>query len=42
MTKIFFSFILFAAIPFTHLVNMFSFPLRYSTRSPQQYRSKTG
>jgi nitrate reductase gamma subunit len=36
------SFILFAAIPFTKLVHMFSFPLRYPTRAPQQYRSRNG
>lgn len=36
------SFILFAAIPFTKLVHMFSFPLRYPTRAPQQYRSRDG
>jgi nitrate reductase gamma subunit len=34
------SFILFAAIPFTKLVHMFSFPVRYPTRAPQQYRSR--
>ncbi|MDQ6597602.1 respiratory nitrate reductase subunit gamma [Bacillus salipaludis] len=36
------SFILFASIPFTKLVHMFSFPLRYPTRAPQQYRSRNG
>ncbi|TDK62985.1 respiratory nitrate reductase subunit gamma [Bacillus salipaludis] len=36
------SFILFASIPFTKLVHMFSFPLRYRTRAPQQYRSRNG
>lgn len=36
------SFILFAAIPFTLLVHMFSFPIRYPTRAPQQYRSRNG
>ncbi|MDQ0197758.1 respiratory nitrate reductase subunit gamma [Neobacillus ginsengisoli] len=36
------SFILFASIPFTMLVHMFSFPLRYPTRAPQQYRSRNG
>lgn len=36
------AFVLFAAIPFTHLVHMFSFPLRYPTRPPQQYRSRSG
>ena len=32
------SFILFASIPFTKLVHMFSFPLRYPTRAPQRSR----
>lgn len=36
------AFILFAAIPFTGLVHMFSFPLRYPARAPQQYRSRSG
>lgn len=36
------SFILFAAIPFTKLVHMFSFPLRYPARAPQQYRARNG
>ncbi|CRK84939.1 respiratory nitrate reductase subunit gamma [Neobacillus massiliamazoniensis] len=36
------AFILFAAIPFTKLVHMFSFPLRYPSRAPQQYRSRNG
>jgi nitrate reductase gamma subunit len=36
------SFFLFAAIPFTKLVHMFSFPARYPTRAPQQYRSRDG
>jgi nitrate reductase gamma subunit len=36
------SFILFAAIPFTMLVHMFSFPLRYPARAPQQYRARNG
>lgn len=36
------AFVLFAAIPFTKLVHMFSFPLRYPARAPQQYRSRTG
>lgn len=36
------AFILFAAIPFTALVHMFSFPLRYPSRAPQQYRSRNG
>jgi nitrate reductase gamma subunit len=34
------AFVLFAAIPFTKLVHMFSFPARYPTRAPQQYRSR--
>ncbi len=34
------SFILFAAIPFTKLIHMFSFPGRYAARSPQQYRAR--
>lgn len=34
------SFILFAAIPFTKLVHMFSLPIRYPSRAPQQYRSR--
>lgn len=36
------AFVLFAAIPFTKLVHMFSFPLRYPTRAPQQYRARNG
>jgi nitrate reductase gamma subunit len=36
------SFLLFASIPFTKLVHMFSFPVRYPTRAPQQYRSRDG
>ncbi len=36
------AFLLFAAIPFTMLVHMFSFPARYSTRAPIQYRSRVG
>lgn len=36
------SFILFASIPFTQLVHMFSFPGRYPTRAPQQYRARDG
>jgi len=36
------SFLLFAAIPFTKLVHMFSFPVRYPTRAPQQYRARDG
>ncbi|OPA73333.1 respiratory nitrate reductase subunit gamma [Paenibacillus selenitireducens] len=37
---IIFAFVLFASIPFTVLVHMFSFPIRYPTRAPQQYRSR--
>lgn len=36
------SFFLFESIPFTQLVHMFSFPARYPTRAPQQYRSRDG
>lgn len=36
------SFALFAAIPFTRLVHMFSLPVRYPMRAPQQYRSRDG
>lgn len=36
------AFILFAAIPFTKLVHMFSFPLRYPARAPRQHRSRNG
>lgn len=36
------AFVLFAAIPFTSLVHMFSFPIRYPARPPQQYRSRSG
>jgi nitrate reductase gamma subunit len=36
------SFLLFASIPFTKLVHMFSFPVRYPTRAPQQYRARDG
>ncbi|MBP2239687.1 nitrate reductase gamma subunit [Cytobacillus eiseniae] len=36
------SFILFAAIPFTQLIHMFSFPGRYPARAPQQYRARDG
>lgn len=34
------SFLLFASIPFTKLVHMFSLPVRYPARAPQQYRSR--
>ena len=36
------AFLLFAAIPFTMLVHIFSFPARYPTRAPIQYRSRIG
>jgi len=36
------AFLLFAAIPFTMLVHIFSFPARYSMRAPIQYRSRVG
>ncbi|MDM5189123.1 respiratory nitrate reductase subunit gamma [Bacillus sp. DX4.1] len=36
------SFLLFASIPFTQLIHMFSFPGRYPARAPQQYRSRNG
>lgn len=35
------AFALFASIPFTRLVHIFSFPIRYSARPPQQYRSRS-
>ncbi len=35
------AFLLFASIPFTHLVHMFSLPARYPARAPQQYRSRS-
>ncbi|MEH7386211.1 respiratory nitrate reductase subunit gamma [Bacillus sp. JJ1521] len=34
--------LLFASIPFTKLVHMFSFSLRYPARAPQQYHSRDG
>lgn len=34
------AFLLFASIPFTKLVHMFSLPVRYPARAPQQYRSR--
>ncbi|MCR1835089.1 respiratory nitrate reductase subunit gamma [Oceanobacillus caeni] len=34
------AFAFFATIPFTRLVHIFSFPIRYPARSPQQYRSR--
>lgn len=36
------AFLLFASIPFTKLVHMFSLPIRYPTRAPIQYRSRMG
>lgn len=36
------AFLLFASIPFTKLVHMFSLPVRYPTRAPIQYRSRIG
>ncbi|WP_102347262.1 respiratory nitrate reductase subunit gamma [Bacillus sp. Marseille-P3661] len=36
------SFLLFASIPFTKLVHMFSLPIRYPARAPQQYRARDG
>ncbi|WP_232699253.1 respiratory nitrate reductase subunit gamma [Brevibacillus daliensis] len=36
------AFLLFASIPFTSLVHIFSFPARYPTRAPIQYRSRIG
>lgn len=35
------SFLLFASIPFTRLVHMFSLPIRYPWRAPEQYRSRS-
>ncbi|SHF54858.1 respiratory nitrate reductase subunit gamma [Ornithinibacillus halophilus] len=35
------AFALFASIPFTKLVHIFSFPIRYPARAPQQYRSRS-
>jgi len=36
------AFLLFASIPFTKLVHIFSLPARYPTRAPIQYRSRVG
>jgi nitrate reductase gamma subunit len=36
------AFLLFATIPFTMLVHIFSFPARYPMRAPIQYRSRVG
>ncbi|SET17395.1 nitrate reductase gamma subunit [Oceanobacillus limi] len=35
------AFALFAAIPFTKLIHIFSIPVKYPTRPPQQYRSRS-
>lgn len=35
------AFALFASIPFTRLVHIFSFPIRYPNRPPQQYRHRS-
>jgi nitrate reductase gamma subunit len=35
------AFALFASIPFTKLVHIFSIPIRYPSRPPQQYRSRS-
>lgn len=35
------AFALFASIPFTRLIHIFSFPIRYPSRPPQQYRSRS-
>ncbi|RKQ30746.1 respiratory nitrate reductase subunit gamma [Oceanobacillus halophilus] len=35
------AFALFASIPFTRLVHIFSFPIKYPARPPQQYRSRS-
>ncbi|GGA81616.1 respiratory nitrate reductase subunit gamma [Ornithinibacillus halotolerans] len=35
------AFALFASIPFTKLVHIFSFPVRYPARAPQQYRHRS-
>ncbi|WP_085992610.1 respiratory nitrate reductase subunit gamma [Oceanobacillus senegalensis] len=34
------AFAFFATIPFTRLVHIFSFPIRYPSRAPQQYRAR--
>lgn len=36
------AFVLFASIPFTKLVHIFSVPIRYPARAPIQYRSRIG
>lgn len=33
---------LIASIPFTRLIHFYSIPVKYPTRAPQQYRSRTG
>ncbi|MFD1038994.1 respiratory nitrate reductase subunit gamma [Virgibacillus byunsanensis] len=35
------AFALFASIPFTHLVHIYSVPVHYPMRAPQQYRSRS-
>jgi|SRR5690625_3199500 len=35
------AFSLFSSIPFTRLIHIFSFPIRYPNRPPQQYRSRS-
>lgn len=35
------AFVFFASIPFTRLVHLYSLPVTYPTRAPQQYRSRT-
>lgn len=34
------AFLLFASIPFTNLIHIFSFPIKYLKRVPQQYRAR--
>lgn len=36
------AFALFASIPFTRLVHLYSVPIHYPFRAPQQYRSRSG
>lgn len=38
---VFSAFAFFAAIPFTQLVHLYSAPIAYPTRAPQQYRSRS-
>lgn len=35
------AFVLFTVIPFTRLIHFYSLPVRYPTRAPQQYRSRS-